>query len=190
MAQSYCWSSASLHHKRTLKVSHRDHSFCFVWLHFKSWYWNSCEKWKLRWKWKLYQISTYHSINWKQLVPTFEPTMSFCHSSRNDARNINRWILFLSSHDIKAQAFLSLWQLHHSRVWMAFACSKCSNCCLEEKSNWFGYLGGTVIDTLLFIRRKNSFLWKHFTILLWHFLIIWKYFKNIKFYANDFEIKE
>lgn len=101
--------------------------------------------------------------------------MPFCHSSRNDARNINWWILFLSSHDIKAQAFLSLWQLHHSWVWMAFACSKCSNCCLEEKNDWFGYLGG-----MLFICRKKSFLWKHFSILLWHFLIIWKYFKIIK----------
>lgn len=133
VAQSCRCSFASLHHKCTIEVSHRANSFCFMWLHSKSSYYNSCEKWKSRWKWKVYQISTYHSINWKQLVPPFEPSMPFCHSSRNDARNINRWILFLSSHDIKAQAFISLWQLHHSWVWMAFTCSKSSNCCLEEK---------------------------------------------------------
>lgn len=91
------------------------------------------------------KISTYHSINRKQLVPTFEPSMPFCHSTRNDARNVNRWILFLSSHDIKAQAFISLWQLDHSRMWMAFACSKSSNCCLEEKNKWFDYVGRTVL---------------------------------------------
>lgn len=106
-------------------------------------------------KLKLYQISTYHSVNRKQLVPPFESSMPFRHSSRDDARNINRWILFLSSHDIKAQAFISLWQLHHSWVWMAFTCSKSSHCCLEEKEERFGYVGRTLTCTLLFICRKN-----------------------------------
>lgn len=75
-----------------------------------------------------------HSINWEQLVAPFEPSVPFCHSSRNYAGNVNGWILFLSSHHVKSQAFICLWQLNHSRVWMAFACSKSSNCCLGSST--------------------------------------------------------
>lgn len=130
--------------------------FLFHVLRFLSWYQNNCEKWKSRWKWNVYQTSTYHSINWKQLVPSFEPSMPFCHSSRNDARNINRWILFLSSHHIKAQAFISLWQLHHSRVWMAFTCSKSSNCCLEEKKSHLAMQREHLYTLLIILQEELS----------------------------------
>lgn len=112
--------------------------------------------WIPRWKGKLYQISTYHSIDWEQLVPPFEPSMPFRHSSRNDTRNINGWVLFLSSHDIKAQAFVSLWQLYHPRVWVAFARSKSSNCCLEEKNKSLDCVGRTGTNTLLCACGRNS----------------------------------
>lgn len=184
---------ASPYHKWILKVTRRANSLYFVWWNFKSGYQNSCGKWKSRCKWKVYWISTYHSINWEQLVAPFEPSVPFRHSSRNYAGNVNGWILFLSSHHVKSQAFICLWQLNHSRVWMAFACSKSSNCCLEEKNRVIWLYRENADTPCCSFCRKNLSMWKHFSILFCLFffsLIIWKHFANIKFHANAFEIKE
>lgn len=184
---------ASPYHKWILKVTRRANSLYFVWWNFKSGYQNSCGKWKSRCKWKVYWISTYHSINWEQLVAPFEPSVPFRHSSRNYAGNVNGWILFLSSHHVKSQAFICLWQLNHSRVWMAFACSKSSNCCLEEKTEWFGYTGRTLIHPVVHSAGRTHLcenISASYSACFFFSLIIWKHFANIKFHANAFEIKE
>lgn len=78
-------------------------------------------------------LSTYHSVHRKQLVASLEPSVSFSYPSGDDTGDINWGILFLSSHHVETQAFISLWQFDYPRVGVPFAGCKCCNCCLKEK---------------------------------------------------------
>lgn len=54
--------------------------------------------------------------------------MTVGNASGDDAGDVDGRVLLFSSHDVETEAFLGFWQLHHARVGVSFACSKCCHC--------------------------------------------------------------
>lgn len=73
-------------------------------------------------------LTTHHSIDRQELVASFKTTMPFSYASRDDAGDVDWWVLLFSTHHIKSKPLICLGQLHHPWVWVTLAGCKCCHC--------------------------------------------------------------
>jgi hypothetical protein len=62
------------------------------------------------------KTKTHHSIHGQQLIASSQATVLVGHSTRYNARNVNRGMLLTAAHHVEAQALGCLWQLDNARV--------------------------------------------------------------------------
>lgn len=51
------------------------------------------------------KTSSYHSVDRKQLVSTFQASVSVSYTARDNSRDIDWRILFFASHDVESKTF-------------------------------------------------------------------------------------
>ena len=78
-------------------------------------------------------LNPHHSIDRKQLVPSFQAVEAVRHTTWDDARDVDRWTLLFASHYIESKTFLGFRQFNNTRMSMPLTCCKCSNCSLQRR---------------------------------------------------------